>query len=129
MKGVNRQCVFLRSLEIIAWSTLIFGLLLYFADKVFLRVKKIDDLNLISGSIIGFLTGFCPPGYSTVDYQGEQQSIQIHHSAYIMLAVFITASSMSKKKIDFQSIYDRNSGNTRDSFLGDVSIDLNYLLL
>ena len=50
----NSNFLFLRSLEIIAWSTLIFGLLLYFADKVFLRVKKIDDLNLISGSIIGF---------------------------------------------------------------------------
>ena len=38
----------------IAWSTLIFGLLLYFADKIFLRVKKIDDLNMVSGLIIGF---------------------------------------------------------------------------
>ena len=50
----NSNFLFLRSLEVIAWSTLIFGLLLYFADKVFLRVKKIDDLNIISGIIIGF---------------------------------------------------------------------------
>ena len=50
----NNNFLFLRSLEVIAWSTLIFGLLLYFADKVFLRVKKIDDLNIISGTIIGF---------------------------------------------------------------------------
>ena len=50
----NSNFLFLRSLEVIAWSTLIFGILLYFADKVFLRVKKIDDLNIISGTIIGF---------------------------------------------------------------------------
>ena len=50
----NSNFLFLRSLEVIAWSTLIFGILLYFADKVFLRVKKIDDLNIISGAIIGF---------------------------------------------------------------------------
>ena len=49
----NNNFLFLRSLEVIAWSTLIFGLLLYFADKVFLRVKKIEDLNIISGTIIG----------------------------------------------------------------------------
>ena len=50
----NSNFLFLRSLEMIAWSTLIFGILLYFADKVFLRVKKIDDLNIMSGTIIGF---------------------------------------------------------------------------
>ena len=50
----NNNFLFLRSLEVIAWSTLVFGLLLYFADKVFLRVKKIDDLNIMSGVIIGF---------------------------------------------------------------------------
>ena len=50
----NSNFLFLRSLEVIAWSTLIFGILLYFSDKVFLRVKKIDDLNIMSGTIIGF---------------------------------------------------------------------------
>ena len=50
----NSNFLFLRSLEVIAWSTLIFGILLYFADKVFLRVKKIDDLNIMSGTIVGF---------------------------------------------------------------------------
>lgn len=50
----NNNFLFLRSLEVIAWSTLVFGLLLYFADKVFLRVKKIDDLNIMSGVVIGF---------------------------------------------------------------------------
>ena len=29
-------------------------------------------------------------------------------------------------QIDFQSIYDNNSGNTRHPFLGDLSIDINY---
>ena len=49
----NNNFLFIRSIEVIAWTTLIFGFLLYFADKIFLRVKKIEDLNVISGLIIG----------------------------------------------------------------------------
>ena len=35
----------------------------------------------------------------------------------------VSASFNDNRQIDFQSIYDRNSGNTRAPFLGDVSID------
>lgn len=39
----------------------------------------------------------------------------------------IVASSFDEnRQIDFQTIYDNNSGNTRHPFLGDVSIDPNY---
>ena len=38
----------------------------------------------------------------------------------------VSASFNSNRQIDFQSIYDTNSGNTRHSFFGDISIDQNY---
>ena len=45
--------IMLRSIELIAWCTLIFGILLFIVDKYFLKVKKIDDLTLMSGLFIG----------------------------------------------------------------------------
>ena len=38
----------------------------------------------------------------------------------------VSASFNANRQIDFQSIYDTNSGNTRHPFLGDLSIDQNY---
>ena len=43
-----------RSLKVIAWTSLIFGILLYFADKVDLKKKISSDLNIKSILIIGF---------------------------------------------------------------------------
>ena len=45
----------IRSIETIAWCTLIFGLLLYLSDNFFLRVKKLKDINLKSSLIIGII--------------------------------------------------------------------------
>ena len=50
----NSNFLFLRSLEVIAWSTLIFGILLYFADKVFLRVKKLMILTSFLDQLLAF---------------------------------------------------------------------------
>ena len=49
----NSNFSILRSLELIAWCTLIFGIILYLVDNIFLRIKKIEDLNIINGLIIG----------------------------------------------------------------------------
>ncbi len=38
----------------------------------------------------------------------------------------VSASFNDSRQIDFQSIYDTNSGNTRHPFFGDISIDPNY---
>ena len=43
----------LRSPEIIAWTTLGFGILLYVADRLFLRVRKIEQMTLGHAAIIG----------------------------------------------------------------------------
>ena len=49
----NSNFLILRSLELIAWCTLIFAVFLYLVDNTFLRIKKIEDLNIINGLIIG----------------------------------------------------------------------------
>ena len=49
----NNNFSILRSLELIAWCTVIFGIVLYLADNTFLKIKKIKDLNIINGLIIG----------------------------------------------------------------------------
>ncbi len=49
----NSNFSMLRSLELIAWCTIIFGIILYIVDKTFLRIKKIEDLNIINGLVIG----------------------------------------------------------------------------
>lgn len=43
----------LRSPEIIAWTTLGFGVLLYIADRLFLRVRKLEQMTLGHAAIIG----------------------------------------------------------------------------
>ena len=43
----------LRSAEVIAWTTLIFGLLLYFADRVGLTVRRIEHITLVQAGVIG----------------------------------------------------------------------------
>lgn len=43
----------LRSPEIIAWTTLGFGILLYVADRLFLRVRKLEQMTLGHAAIIG----------------------------------------------------------------------------
>ena len=55
----------LRSIEVIAWTTLLFGLLLFFADKQTIK-KKIDlDLNLKNVIIIGLFQALAViPGVS-----------------------------------------------------------------
>ena len=45
----------IRGLEIIAWTTLIFGFLLYISDKFKLEKNIKDNFNLKSAIIIGFL--------------------------------------------------------------------------
>ncbi len=43
----------LRSAEVIAWTTLIFGLLLYAADKIGLTVRRLEHLGLVQAFVIG----------------------------------------------------------------------------
>ncbi len=42
-----------RNIELIAWTTIIFGILLYFSDKFFLTVRNIDTLKPSHAIVIG----------------------------------------------------------------------------
>ena len=54
-----------RNLKVIAWTTLTFGILLYFSDKIELRKKISSDLNIKSIIIIGIFQIFAIiPGVS-----------------------------------------------------------------
>ena len=54
-----------RNLKVIAWTTLTFGILLYFSDKIELRKKISSDLNIKSIIIIGVFQIFAViPGVS-----------------------------------------------------------------
>tara|TARA_Y100000590_G_scaffold468317_2_gene650650 strand:+ start:1026 stop:1856 length:831 start_codon:yes stop_codon:yes gene_type:complete len=43
-----------RNLEIVAWATLIFGILLYFSDRFFLTVRNLQSLSIFQALVIGF---------------------------------------------------------------------------
>ncbi len=43
----------LRSIEIIAWTTFGFGLLLYFADRIGLTVRRLEHITVVQALIIG----------------------------------------------------------------------------
>lgn len=45
----------LRSLEIIGWATLVFGLLLFFADKTNMTVRRIEHISFVGAFFIGLL--------------------------------------------------------------------------
>ena len=49
---------YLRNIETIAWATLIFGIILYFSDKVKIKKKLDNDLNFKNILIIGILQIF-----------------------------------------------------------------------
>ena len=54
-----------RNLKVIAWTTLTFGILLYFSDKIELKKKISSDLNIKSIIIIGIFQIFAIiPGVS-----------------------------------------------------------------
>ncbi len=45
---------YLRSMEIIAWTTLGFGILLYIADRIGMTLKRVEHIKLLDAMIIGF---------------------------------------------------------------------------
>jgi len=54
----SNNLLWLRSVEVIGWTTLIFGLILYISDNFFLRIKRIEDLSFSSIVFIGIAQVF-----------------------------------------------------------------------
>ena len=54
-----------KSIRLIGWVTLIFGLILYFIDKSCLRIKNIENISINTAIIIGIIQCFAIiPGFS-----------------------------------------------------------------
>lgn len=52
--AVNRYAIdILRSIEVIAWATIGFGVLLYIADRVGMTVRRLEHLTVVQALIIG----------------------------------------------------------------------------
>lgn len=49
----NGKVEIFRNLEIVAWATLIFGILLYFSDRFFLTVRNLQTLTIFQALVIG----------------------------------------------------------------------------
>lgn len=47
--------------------------------------------------IVGYITGYCPPGYTQI---WRSNIVQVHYSTYISIAVCLWASSMLKPRIN-----------------------------
>jgi undecaprenyl-diphosphatase len=43
----------LRSVEVVAWMTLVFGVVLFFADRLFLTVRRLEQMKMGAAVIIG----------------------------------------------------------------------------
>lgn len=46
---------FLESLEIIGWTSLVFGILLYFIDKNCLRIKTLENMPIVTAFYVGII--------------------------------------------------------------------------
>jgi O-antigen ligase len=68
----------------------------HFDFKYFFRLFSFIAVTLVIVLIIGFLTGYCPPGY----FQHEGNIIQVNHSTYISIAVLLLASKMLGPRIN-----------------------------
>ena len=99
--------LFLRSIEVIAWCTLIFGIILFLVDKTFLRVKRIEDMNISSGIIIGlfqtiaFLPGTSRSGITITAgrFLGFERSSAAKFSLLLSIPAILGATSLELYEI------------------------------
>ena len=106
--------IFLRSIEVIAWCTLIFGVILFLVDKTFLRVKKLGDINIKSGIIIGlfqtlaFLPGTSRSGITITAGRmlGFERSSAAKFSLLLSIPAILGATSLELYEIVKQENYE-----------------------
>ena len=106
--------IFLRSIEVIAWCTLIFGVILFLVDKTFLRVKRLDDINIKSGIIIGlfqtvaFLPGTSRSGITITAGRmlGFERSSAAKFSLLLSIPAILGATSLELYEIVKQENYE-----------------------
>ena len=108
--------IMLRSIELIAWCTLIFGILLFIVDRFFLKVKKIDDLTLMSGLFIGllqilaFLPGTSRSGITITAgrFLGFERSSAAKFSLLLSIPAILGATTLEVYDLYKLNSYDLN---------------------
>ena len=106
--------IFLRSIEVIAWCTLIFGIFLFLVDKTFLRVKRLEDINIKSGIIIGlfqifaFLPGTSRSGITITAGRllGFERSSAAKFSLLLSIPAILGATSLELYEIVKQENFE-----------------------
>ena len=56
---IYRLDIIVRSIELIGWTMIIFGILLFYADKYGREKKSLKNLSYKDSILIGFFSGFC----------------------------------------------------------------------
>ena len=106
--------LFFRSIEVIAWCTLIFGVILFLIDKTFLRVKRLEDINIKSGIIIGlfqtiaFLPGTSRSGITITAGRmlGFERSSAAKFSLLLSIPAILGATSLELYEIVKEENYE-----------------------
>ena len=112
----KNNLLILRSLELIAWCTLIFGILLFMVDRFFLKVRKIDDLTLMSGLFIGlfqilaFLPGTSRSGITITAsrFLGFERSSAAKISLLLSIPAILGATTLEVYDLYKLNSYDLN---------------------
>ena len=61
---IYRLDIIVRSIEIIGWMMIVFGVLLFYADKFGKEKKSLEDLSFKHAAIMGLFSGFCSNPWS-----------------------------------------------------------------
>ncbi len=112
----KNNLLMLRSIELIAWCTLIFGILLFMVDRYFLKVKKIDDLTLTSGLFIGlfqilaFFPGTSRSGITITAgrFLGFERSSAAKFSLLLSIPAILGATTLEVYELYKLNSYDLN---------------------
>ncbi len=116
---IYRLDIMVRSIELIGWTMIIFGILLFYADKFGKEEKTLKNLSFKETIIIGFfqvfalipgvsrsgvsITGFRIFGYNK--YDAIKISLLMSIPTILLSAFFISPEILEEKKINFLELF------------------------
>ena len=115
---IYRLDIIVRSVELIGWTMIIFGILLFYADKFGREKKSLENLNFKEALFIGFfqafalipgvsrsgisITGFRIFGYNK--YNAIKMSLMMSIPTILLSALFISPEILEEEKISIIEI-------------------------
>ncbi len=115
---IYRLDIIVRSIELIGWTMIIFGILLFYADKFGREKKSLENLNFKEALFIGFfqafalipgvsrsgisITGFRIFGYNK--YDAIKMSLMMSIPTILLSALFISPEILEEEKISIIEI-------------------------